>query len=57
MTQQETQFATIKSAIRILCVLCAGDEDTVVDLLTGHLWDEEEAGGIKSSSGKFEINI
>ena len=57
MNQQETECAAIKNAIRILCVLCAGNEDKIIDILTGHLWDKEEASGIKNSTGKFEINI
>jgi hypothetical protein len=55
MTQQETEYAICKSAVAILAVQCTGLEDKIIDLLTGYLWDEEEAKGIKASSGKFEI--
>ena len=40
--------AGIKNAVKILCLLCAASRDMVIDALTGILWDEEEAGGIKS---------
>ena len=55
MEGEEREYAVINNAINILCVLCAADNKMVIDRLTGILWDEEEAGSIKSSSGKFEI--
>ena len=55
MTKEETGYAVIKNAIRVLCVMCAVGEDRVVDLLTGHLWDQEEADGIKRSDGRFHV--
>ena len=33
-----------------LAQMCAGDPAIVVNLLTGYLWDEEEAGQIKSNA-------
>ena len=33
-----------------LAQMCAADPATVVDKLTGYLWDEEEAGEIKANS-------
>lgn len=48
------EYAAIKNAINILCVLCAANSNLVIDALVGILWDEEEASGIKDSSGKFE---
>ena len=55
MTKENIEHATIKNTIRILSVMCSAKEDKIIDLLTGYLWDEEEAGDIKRSSGKFEI--
>lgn len=55
MGRKTIEYAVIKSAVNILCVLCAANSNVVIDALTGILWDEEEAGDIKRSSGKFEI--
>ena len=55
MDRKAIEYAAVKSAINILCVLCAANSNLVIDSLTGILWDEEEAIGIKESSGKFEI--
>ena len=55
MTQEETDYAVISNLIDILCVMCAANRDDVIDLLAGHLWDEEEAGAIKASDGKHNI--
>ena len=33
-----------------LAQMCAADPATVVDQLTGYLWDEEEAGEIKANA-------
>lgn len=55
MDEKSIEYAAIKSAVNILCVLCAANSNMVIDALTGVLWDEEEAGCIKESSGKFEI--
>jgi hypothetical protein len=55
MNQKTIEYAVIKSTVNILCVLCAAHSNAVIDALTGVLWDEEEAGEIKASSGKFEI--
>jgi len=55
MQQPEIEYAVIKNVINILCVLCASNKDKVIDSLTGVLWDEEEAGMIKTSSGQFEL--
>jgi len=47
MTKQ-IEYAVIKNAVDILCLLCAAPSGMVIDALTGILWDEEEAEGIKS---------
>lgn len=53
--RKQIEYAVIKNAVNILCLLCAANSNMVIDALTGILWDEEEAGSIKGSSGKFEI--
>jgi len=55
MNRTSIEYAVVKSAVNILCVLCAANSNIVIDALTGILWDEEEAGDIKRSSGKYEI--
>ena len=47
----QAEYAVIKNAVRTLSIVCAGNEAKVIDLLTGYLWDEEEAGEIKASDG------
>jgi len=47
--KEETQYKIINHAILIITTLCSGDRDTAIDMLTGYLWDEEEAGQIKES--------
>jgi len=55
MTREEQEYAVIANQIDSLCVLCACTREAVVDRLTGLLWDEEEARGIKDSTGKYFI--
>lgn len=55
MKAKQIEYAAIKSAVNILCVICSANSNAVIDALTGILWDEEEAGDIKRSSGKFEL--
>lgn len=50
--KKEIEYAVIKNMISSLAVMCAADEDKIIELLTGYLWDEEEAGSISRSSGK-----
>ena len=56
MDKETTEYAIIKNAVNTLCVLCAANSNQVIDALTGFLWSEEEAGGIKRNSGQFEIS-
>lgn len=56
MKQDQIDYAVIKNAIRTLCVICAGDENKVIEILTGYLFDEEEAGRIKQSTGTFVMS-
>ena len=57
MKRNQIEYAVIKNAIRTISVLCAANEDTLIDLLTEHLWTDDEAAGIKKSSGQFEIDV
>lgn len=57
MDKEKTEYAVISNAVNILSVVCSGNREKIIDLLTGYLWDEEEAGGIKKSTGKFEIEF
>lgn len=52
--QASIEYAVISNAVDTLSVMCAGNRDKIIELLTGYLWDEEEAGDIRSSSGRFE---
>jgi hypothetical protein len=36
-------------AVKLLAGVCAGSEDEIINTLTGYLWDEEEAGELKSA--------
>lgn len=43
----ETEIEVIRSAIDILCNVCAAPPEMVIRELTGWLWTEEEAGDIR----------
>lgn len=49
MTKNEIEYAVIKNTVSILAVMCAANPNKIIDLLTGYLWDEEEAGAIKNT--------
>jgi len=54
MTQtQKRDYITVQSAVRILSATCAGSEEKIIDMLTGYLWGEEEAGILKN--GVFDL--
>lgn len=55
MTQKEIEYAVAKNLIKSLSLICAANPEKIIDLLTGYLWDEEEAGDVKRSSGDFVI--
>lgn len=55
MDKEQIDYAVIKNTIANLAVICAADENKIIDLLTGYLWCEEAAGGIKESDGKFKF--
>jgi len=45
--QQQREYRTVSYLVSTLANICAGSPNQVIDLLTGYLWDEEEAGKIK----------
>ena len=47
--RQILEYKAIANAIEIITVMCAGNSEKVVDLLTNYLWDESEAAGIKKA--------
>lgn len=47
---EKRQYKIIRNAISILTTLCCADTDKTIDLLTGYLWSEEEAGQIKQQA-------
>lgn len=50
MTPTQKEHNTIAHLIGILATMCAADESKIINLLTGCLWDEEEAGMIESAT-------
>jgi len=44
---QEREYRTVSYLVSTLANMCAGSPNKIIDLLTGYLWDEEEAGKIK----------
>ncbi len=47
---EKQEYAVVNNAVSILASMCAGDTTKIIDLLTGYLWDEEEAGELKHAS-------
>ena len=48
--KEKQEYKTVYLLIATLANLCAATEERIIDLLTGDLWDEEEAGQIKRSA-------
>lgn len=44
---EEQEYKVICHCVGILATMCAADETKIIEILTGYLWDEEEAGSIK----------
>jgi len=44
---KEREYGMIAHIASILGLMCAANPEKIIDLLTGYLFDEEEAGGIK----------
>jgi hypothetical protein len=49
------EYGVIANSVDTICLLCAANREMVVDHLTGILWSEEEAKGIKASNGRFTV--
>lgn len=47
---KKQEYKTAYLLISTLANMCAADESKIIELLTGYLWDEEEAGHIKRSA-------
>jgi hypothetical protein len=47
---QEREYRTVSYLVSTLANICAGSPNKVIDLLTGYLWDKEEAEKIKVSN-------
>ena len=43
----DISYKTVARAIEILANECAGKESMIIDILTGYLWDDEEANILK----------
>ena len=52
--QQLREYDIIKHLICSLSLMCAGSPNKVTDLLTGYLWDKDEAEMIKKALVKDE---
>ena len=53
MSQEKREMAAVKSTVKTLAALCAADDEKIIDLLTGYLWDKEEAEKLKRASVDF----
>jgi hypothetical protein len=49
---QEREYRTVSYLVSTLANICVASPNKVIDLLTGYLWDEEEAGKIKVANTK-----
>ncbi len=47
---QERSYETAAHLVAALAGHCAGAPEKVIDLLTGYLWDEEEAVRLKNTA-------
>ena len=57
MNKEEIEYAAIRNAIGVISVICGVAEEGIIRELTGLCWDEEEAGGINRSDGKFHYIV
>lgn len=56
-SEQQREYRTVSYLCSTLANICAAPPNMVIDALTGFLWDEEEAGKIKSANmGATEFN-
>ena len=54
MKPDQIEANTIAHLIGILATMCAANEDKIINLLTGYLWDEAEARMIEAATKAFE---
>ena len=47
-TQKEKEYLICRNAVSTLAAICTADDGQIIDLLTGYLWDEEEASQIRN---------
>jgi hypothetical protein len=47
---QEREYRTVSYLVSTLANICAAPPNKIIDLLTGYLWDEEEANEIKKAN-------
>jgi len=48
-TKEEIEHGTIAHLVEILALMCAANPEKIIELLTGYLWDEEEAAQIEQA--------
>ena len=53
---QEREYRTASYLVSTLANMCAGSPNKIIDLLTGYLWDKEEADKIKNSNMPEQMN-
>ena len=46
------EYAICRHAVGVLSEMCAMSPERIIELLTGQLWDEEEAAGIMAANSK-----
>jgi hypothetical protein len=51
---QQCEYRTVSYLVSALANICAAPPNKIIDLLTGYLWDEEEAGEIKIANMNTE---
>ena len=44
---EDQEYKIVGHCVSILATMCAADKVKIIEVLTGYLWDEEEAGDIK----------
>jgi hypothetical protein len=54
---QQREYRTVSYLVSALANICAAPPNKIIDLLTGYLWDEEEAGEIKMANMNTEADI
>jgi len=53
MRSQKNEYTIVFNAVNILSLMCSKERDEIIDILTGYLWNKEEASMIKESDGKI----